>query len=376
MKSNLLPEGFRDSLPELAKKEFFLASVFIDLMNKNGYELVKPPLFEFEKSLFLLSKNQRNTNSFRVLDPISQKMMGLRSDITSQIARIASSSFEKKNRPLRLSYFGEILKVKNSQLNISRQFTQVGAELIGINNNLYEIEILNIILMALEIYKIKGYSIVFSMPSLFYAVCKDFKLDEKSTLFLKEKYENKNVVGIEKISSQLLEVSSILMNSLGEFKDNYNKLEKFDFPRETRSEIKKFLSSLSLIKDNIPNIRLNIDPIEIDKFGYHNGILFKFYSKNLNELFSGGRYNVNDENCIGFSALIENLIKEFDFSEKKYKKIFIPMTEKNVDRVELLNKKFLIVNYSEKIKKSDMKNEAKKNDCEYIMIDNEILEVK
>ena len=68
----------------------------------------------------------------------------------------------------------KILKVKNSQLNISRQFTQVGAELIGINNNLYEIEILNIILMALEIYKIKGYSIVFSMPSLFYAVCKDF----------------------------------------------------------------------------------------------------------------------------------------------------------------------------------------------------------
>ena len=100
---------------------------------------------------------------------------------------------------------------------------------------------------------------------------------------------------------------------------------------------------MSLIKDNIPNIRLNIDPIEIDKFGYHNGILFKFYSKNFNELFSGGRYNVNDENCIGFSALIENLIKEFDFSEKKYKKIFIPMTEKNVDRVELLNKKFLIV---------------------------------
>ena len=111
MKSNLLPEGFRDSLPDLARKEFLVISMFVDLMNRNGYELVKPPLFEFEKSLFLLSKNKRNTNSFRVLDPISQKMMGLRSDITSQIARIASSSFEKKDRPLRLSYFGEILKV-------------------------------------------------------------------------------------------------------------------------------------------------------------------------------------------------------------------------------------------------------------------------
>jgi ATP phosphoribosyltransferase regulatory subunit len=376
VKSNLLPEGFRDSLPVLAKKEFLVTSIFIDLMNRNGYELVKPPLFEFEKSLFLLSKNQRNTNSFRVLDPISQKMMGLRSDITSQIARIASSSFEKKNRPLRLSYFGEILKVKNSQLNISRQFTQVGAELIGINNNLYEVEILNIILMALEMLKIKEYSIVFSMPSLFYAVCKDFNLDDKNISFLKEKYENKNVVGIEKISNELFEVSNILINSLGEFKENYKKLEKFNFPKETKSEIKKFLGSLSLIKDNIPDIKVNIDPIEIDKFGYHNGILFKFYSKNFNELFSGGRYNVNDENCIGFSALIENLIKEFDFNEKKYKKIFIHVTQKNVDRVQLLKDNFLIVNFSEKIEKSDIKNEAKKNNCEYIMIDNEILEIK
>ncbi|MDC3091291.1 ATP phosphoribosyltransferase regulatory subunit [Rickettsiales bacterium] len=375
MKSNLLPEGFRDSLPDLAKKEFLIISLFIDLMNRNGYELVKPPLFEFEKSLFLLSKNKRNTNSFRVLDPISQKMMGLRSDITSQIARIASSSFEKKDRPLRLSYFGEILKVKNSQLNISRQFTQLGAELIGINNNLYEVEILKIIIMILKNLDIKDYSIVFSMPSLFFSVCEDFKLDEKNTLFLKDKYENKNLLGIEKISDKLLKVSNILMNTIGEFEENYEELNQFDFPKKTKSEVKNFLSSLCVIKEHIPDIRVNVDPIEIDKFGYHNGILFKIYSKNLNELFSGGRYNVNDENCIGFSALVENLVKEFNFEKKKYKKILVPVTEKNVDRVELLSKNFIIVNYSEKIKKSDMNDEAKKKKCDYVMMDNQIIKV-
>ncbi len=376
MKSNLLPEGFRDSLPDLARKEFLVISMFVDLMNRNGYELVKPPLFEFEKSLFLLSKNKRNTNSFRVLDPISQKMMGLRSDITSQIARIASSSFEKKDRPLRLSYFGEILKVKNSQLNISRQFTQLGAELIGINNTFYEVEILKIIIMILKNLDIKDYSIVFSMPSLFFSVCEDFKLDDKNTLFLKDKYENKNLVGIEKISDKLLKVSNILMNTIGEFEENYEELDQFDFPKKTKSEVNNFLSSLSVIKEYIPEIKVNIDPIDIDKFGYHNGILFKIYSRNLNELFSGGRYNVNDENCIGFSALLENLVKEFNFDKKKYKKILVPITDKNVDRVELLSKNFIIVNYSEKIKKSDMKDEAKKNKCDYFMIDNQIMKVK
>ena len=54
---------------------------------------------------------------------------------------------------------------------------------------------------------------------------------------------------------------------------------------------------------------LIIDPIEIDKSGYHNGIIFKFYSESMRELFSGGRYRINEEECIGFSSLIENLIR-------------------------------------------------------------------
>ena len=71
MKSQLLPEGFRDSLPDLAKEEFKVNSVFLELMNKNGYSLVRPPLLEFENSLFFLTKDTENLDSFRVLDPLS-----------------------------------------------------------------------------------------------------------------------------------------------------------------------------------------------------------------------------------------------------------------------------------------------------------------
>ena len=78
MDSQLLPEGFRDSLPMVAEKEYILNAKFIEYMFSNGFSLVKPPLAEFESSLFFLNKNSKNIDSFRLLDPISQKMMGLR----------------------------------------------------------------------------------------------------------------------------------------------------------------------------------------------------------------------------------------------------------------------------------------------------------
>ena len=113
----------------------------------------------------------------------------------------------------------------------------------------------------------------------------------------------------------------------------------------------------------------------MDIYNYHNGILFKFYSNSFHELFSGGRYNVNDENCIGFSSIVENLIKDFVFKDKKYKRIFIPSSENDVDRLKLINDDFLIVNCNEEINIDDIKHEAKKNICDYFMLNNEILKI-
>ena len=94
VESQLLPEGFRDSLPGMAEKEYKVNSIFIEIMEMNGFSLVKPPLLEFEDSLFFLNNDREEINSFRLLDPISQKMMGLRSDITLQIARISCGTLK------------------------------------------------------------------------------------------------------------------------------------------------------------------------------------------------------------------------------------------------------------------------------------------
>jgi len=127
----LLPAGLRDVLPPFAA---FEAEVIEQLMARfaaSGYARVKAPLVEFEDGLLSGPGAAMTADTFRLMDPISQRMMGVRADITPQIARIASTRLGAAPRPLRLGYSGEVLRVKGTQLRPERQFAQVGAELIG-----------------------------------------------------------------------------------------------------------------------------------------------------------------------------------------------------------------------------------------------------
>ena len=105
--------------------------------------------------------------------------------------------------------------------------------------------------------------------------------------------------------------------------------------------------------------------------------MYKFYSNNFDELFNGGRYNVYDENCIGFSGTIENLIKECCIEKKIKKKIFIPLSEINFDRIELIKNGFVLVNETidKNIKKINHEKNAKKNNCQYFLVNNKVLKV-
>ena len=98
----------------------------------HGYERVKPPLLEFEDSLLAGSGVAVAEQTFRLMDPVSQRMMGLRADTTPQVARIAAHPPRRgRPRPLRLCYAGQVLRVRGTQLAPERQVPQAGIELIG-----------------------------------------------------------------------------------------------------------------------------------------------------------------------------------------------------------------------------------------------------
>ena len=308
MENQLLPEGFKDSFPETAYKEFKISIEFIKIMKKKNYMLVRPTLLEFEKSMFFLTKGSMEKNSFRVLDPLSQKVMAIRSDITTQIARISCGALKFQARPLRVMYFGDILRVNNSQLKTARHSTQLGGEIIGVKNEEDEIEMIKIISEILKKFKINNYKISLSMPTILKSVSLDFNLNKEQELYLKNCYDNKNLMDLKNISTEIHDISSKLLNRIGPLDKIYQFLISENFPSKTQCEINKFLTSLQNFKKKLTNENFIVDTVEIDKSGYHNGLMFKFYSEKLTELFSGGSYEVNKENCIGFSALVENLI--------------------------------------------------------------------
>ena len=375
MKNQLLPEGFRDSLPELATKENRVNSTFIKLMEINGFLLVKPPLLEFESSLFFLLDDNEDANSFRVLDPISQKMMGIRSDITVQIARISCGSLVELPRPLKVCYSGEVLRVNNNNLNLSRQSTQIGSEIIGIEQNNCENEIITLMIESLNCLRIKNFFINFTMPTLISAIVKDFKLSKTDLEFVRDRFNNKNSDGLEKISKRLKIISDALIDSVGDAKVNLKKLKKIKFTKKIKLEIQSFIKIISRIIKDFPCLKILIDPLEIDESNYHTGIAFKVFSENFKELFSGGNYKVSNENCIGFSGFTESLLLESFMKKKSIKKILIPKYSDPKLKKNLQKKGFFTFQAIKKLNKQQIKIEANKQECNYYFFDNDIFKV-
>ena len=373
MKSQLLPEGFRDSLPDMAGKEYLISSSFLNLMKKNGYLLINPPLLEFERSLFFLTPEKDNIDSFRLLDPVSQKMMGIRPDITLQVARLACGSLNESPRPLRLCYSGEILKAYNNGLNLSRQITQIGSEIIGIGDNFCEKELIDLIIEILKKLKIKKFFINFTMPTLIQSLSKDFNLTRDELDFVKEKYQNKNHKGIEKISKNLEEISKELLSIVGLVEANIKKLKKINFPKLTQIEINNFIKVIDKIRKKFPNLNLYMDPLEIDGSDYHTGLAFKVFSENLKELFTGGNYKVFKENCIGFSGYVENLVKESLLRVDNMKKIFVNEDLSDNLKKNLQKKGFIVIKAIKKLNINQIKRNARIHRCEFYIDENKIL---
>lgn len=116
----LLPEGLRDVLPPDAAFENEVMERLARTFSLNGYSLVKPPLIEFEDTLLSGVGADMGERIFRMLDPSTHRMLGVRNDITTQIARIAATRLAADPRPLRLTYSGPVLRVKGTQIEPER----------------------------------------------------------------------------------------------------------------------------------------------------------------------------------------------------------------------------------------------------------------
>ena len=131
----LVPAGFKDSLNFETVIEHEYKNLIIKSFLNNGFSLIKAPLVEYSENL--------DINTLKIKTNKKKDRLSIRNDITPQIIRIASSRLANKKRPLKLCYYGEVVRNKGSILRPERQFQQVGAEIIGTENYKADVEIIN-----------------------------------------------------------------------------------------------------------------------------------------------------------------------------------------------------------------------------------------
>ncbi|HEU5046263.1 MAG TPA: ATP phosphoribosyltransferase regulatory subunit [Rickettsiales bacterium] len=300
----LLPAGFYDLLPDDAALESGCVSRLLGAFSAFGYEQVSPPLMEFETSLFEGRGEELARQTFRVLDPVSKNMMGVRADMTLQVARIAASRLASVPRPLRLCYAGQILQTVPEALRNERQLTQAGMELIGSDALQADIEVITIAAWSLEALGITDITIDINLPGLVAELCPEAKNDPALQARIKDAVTRKDAEMIAKLPVKASSTLAALVGAAGPAAKALTVLDSLNIP-----QVSALRELTQRVARHCPSLALTIDPIEYRGFDYHNGISFSIFARGLRyELGRGGRYTVEGEPATGFTIYVTPLL--------------------------------------------------------------------
>ena len=151
----VLPEYIEDILPAEALRIERLRRAILDLFLKNSYELVIPPLLEYTDSLLTGTGHDLELRTFKVVDQLSGRMMGLRADITPQVARIDAHLLNRKG-VTRLCYCGSVLHTRPANPGATREPIQIGAEIYGEAGIRGDLEVQGLLCAALALSGARG----------------------------------------------------------------------------------------------------------------------------------------------------------------------------------------------------------------------------
>jgi len=369
----LLPAGLSDILYPNAHIQSKIIENLLDIFSSYGYLRVKPPLVEYEETLLSDGPGEvLKDSTFRVMDPLSQKMLALRADVTAQISRIASTRLSHLSRPLRLSYSGDVLRVKGDSFNMERQKTQVGAELIGPKSEVIDAEIMLVCVKALKSINIDNLTIDINLPFLRKYLLTGISPSLKHSI--NQYIDNKDKQSLKKLKFENLNIISELMDVFGDHLNVIKYLQELKSKGILVDIIDHYLTVIDIVRKNDKSIKLSIDPLENRGFEYHTGITFTIFSDKLKgEIAKGGSYNIlTGETATGCTIYTEKLYPNLMLNLDK-DLVYIPYLNMKVAD-EIIKKGYRIVFGS--VSNSEFEKEASEMNCKYIWKDNTILKLK
>ncbi|MCA8908896.1 MAG: ATP phosphoribosyltransferase regulatory subunit [Rhodospirillaceae bacterium] len=336
----LLPDGLHDLLPPQAAHEVDVVEHLMALLESHGYERVKPPLLEFEETLLGGVGAALANETFRLMDPISQRMMALRADMTVQIARLALARLSKAPRPLRLAYSGQVLRVRGSQLRPERQFAQVGAELIGAPTPYADAEIAALAAMALDSIGVNDLSLDLTVPSLVPIILDAMAVPAAQRPPLRQALERKDEAAIRTHGGAAADLLCRLAQSSGPAEHAMALLARLPIPEQAFSKIKRLEVVLEILGRRIPDTTLTIDLVEYRGLEYQRGVSFTAFARGARgELGRGGHYLAGNHlgegvPATGFTLFMDSVLRCVAEPQRR-RRVYVPLDSEPAKSAEL-----------------------------------------
>jgi ATP phosphoribosyltransferase regulatory subunit len=331
----LLPTGLGDALPPEAAQEAACVEALMASFAARGYERVKPPLVEFEDSLLAGPGASMASQTFRLMDPASRKMMAVRADMTPQIARIATTRLGGAPRPLRLCYTGQVLRVKGGQLRPEREFAQAGVEIFGSLEPEADAEVVLAALQSLEAVGVKRASVDLCVPTMVKLICRAFGVEGESLARLRAALDHKDVAAVAEVGGPAAKLAKLLIEASGPADRAIQALARLDLPEAAEKDRHRLSRVVELLRAADPSLAVTVDLVEHRGFEYQTGLSFTLFARGVRgELGAGGRYRAGavpgesgEENkgepATGFTLFLDSLLRALP-APARPRRVFVP----------------------------------------------------
>jgi len=338
----LLPEGIEETLPEPAKHLENLRNQLLEMFSCWGYQLVIPPFIDFLDSLLIGSGHDLELQTFKLTDQISGEMLGVRADMTPQVARIDAHNL-KQQWPTRLCYAGTVLHTRGNPLDKNRSPMQIGAELYGHSGKESDIEVICLMLEMLALTGLKKVHLDLGHVGIYRALSAQANLNKEQESELFDVLQRKAIPELQELMQSYAigdELKPIFLK-LPELNGGRKTLDLArDLLASADAVVNQALAELCVVADYLavrfPNLNISFDLAELRGYHYHTGIVFAAFVPSVGrEIARGGRYdNIGAafgraRPATGFSAdlkLLSALSKQ-TFNGPKNELIFAPYLE-------------------------------------------------
>lgn len=293
----LLPDGVADVLPEQAQVIEALRRKALDFLASRGYQLVYTPFIEYIESLSSLSESNQDLDlaTFKVIDQLSGRLLGVRADMTPQVARI-DAHVHPVEGVARYCYAGTVLHTKPQGFNTTRAPLQLGAELFGSDSIDADVEMVDVMLSLIQTAGLsEGIHLDLGHVGLFRSLVKHAGLSKAVERQLSDLYQRKALPELAEFTQELKfgsdfynlgryssDLDALQANLSAEIFDDAEFKQAFEAVKQTQSEIQA----------RWPDLLIGIDVVELRSYHYHTGLMYAIYAPNrAAPLAQGGRYD-------------------------------------------------------------------------------------